>query len=55
MAALLTEHGNPLADLQGAGPQVAAAVVAHADDVRRFRSQAAFARFCGVAPIPCGT
>ena len=53
MAALLVEHDNPLADLPGAGPQVAAAVVAHAGDVRRFRSQAAFARFCGVAPIPC--
>jgi transposase len=55
MAGLLEKHGNPLADLQGAGPQVAAAVVAHAGDVRRFRSQAAFARFCGVAPIPCGS
>jgi transposase len=55
MAELLAEHGDPLADLQGAGPQVAAAVVAHAGDVRRFRSQAAFARFCGVAPIPCGS
>jgi transposase len=55
MSELLAEHGDPLADLQGAGLQVAATVVAHAGDVRRFRSQAAFARFCGVAPIPCGS
>jgi transposase len=55
MAAMPAEHPDPLADLKGAGPWVAAAVVAHAGDVRRFRSQAAFARFCGVAPIPCGS
>lgn len=55
MAELLADRGSPLGDLAGAGPQVAAAVVAHAGDVRRFRSQAAFARFCGVAPIPCGS
>jgi transposase len=55
LAALLAEHGNPVADLPGAGPRVAAALIAHAGDVRRFRSQAAFARFCGVAPIPCGS
>lgn len=55
MADLLAEHGDPLGGLPGAGPQVVAAVVAHAGDVRRFRSPAAFARFCGVAPIPCGS
>ena len=37
------------------GPQIAAAVIAHAGDVRRFRDAAAFARFCGAAPIPCGS
>lgn len=52
---LLREHGNPLADLPGAGPTVAAAVLAHSGDVRRFRSAAAYARFCGAAPIPCGS
>ena len=52
---LLAEHGNPLADLHGAGTQIAAAVIAHAGDVRRFRDAAAFARFCGAAPIPCGS
>lgn len=35
MAGLLAEHGDPLGGLPGAGPQVVAAVVAHAGDVRR--------------------
>jgi transposase len=55
IAALLEEHGNPVADLLGAGNQIAAALIAHAGDVRRFRNAAAFARFCGAAPIPCGS
>jgi transposase len=55
IAELLAQHGNPLADLHGAGTQIAAAVIAHAGDVRRFRDAAAFARFCGAAPIPCGS
>jgi transposase len=55
IAQLLREHGNPADDLHGAGPQIAAAVIAHACDVRRFRDAAAFARFCGAAPIPCGS
>ena len=37
IAALLEEHGNPVADLLGAGNQIAAALIAHAGDVRRFR------------------
>jgi transposase len=55
IAALLDEHGNPVADLLGAGNQIAAAVIAHAGDVRRFKDAAAFARYCGAAPIPCGS
>jgi transposase len=55
IAQLLAEHGNPIADLHGAGTQIAVAVIAHAGDVRRFRNGAAFARFCGAAPIPCGS
>jgi transposase len=55
LAQLLREHGNPLADLPGAGPVVAVAVIAHSGDVRRFRNAAAYARFCGAAPIPCGS
>ena len=55
IAQLLNDHGNPLADLHGAGTNLAATIIAHAGDVRRFRNAAAFARFCGAAPIPCGS
>ena len=55
IAALLDEHDNPLVDLQGAGANLTATIIAHAGDVRRFRDAAAFARFCGAAPIPCGS
>ena len=55
IAQLLAEHGNPLAELHGAGTNLAAAVIAQAGDVRRFKSAGAFARFCGAAPIPCGS
>jgi transposase len=55
IAQLLAEHGNPLDDLHGAGTNLAAAVIAQAGDVRRFKSAGAFARFCGAAPIPCGS
>ncbi len=55
LANLLYDRGNPVEDLCGAGPAVAAALIAHAGDVRRFRDKAAFARFCGVAPVPCGS
>lgn len=52
---LLAEHGNPVADVHGAGLTVASALIAHAGDPRRFRSAAAFARYSGTAPIPCGS
>lgn len=55
IAELLDQHGNPLADLHGAGTNLAATVIAQAGDVRRFRDAPAFARFCGAAPIPCGS
>lgn len=55
LTALLREHGNPVADLPGAGPVTAASLIAQSGDVRRFRSKAAYARFCGAAPIPCGS
>jgi transposase len=44
-----------MADLLGAGTLLAATLIAQAGDVRRFKSPAAFARFCGAAPIPCGS
>ena len=55
IAALLEQHGNPVEDLLGAGNQIAAALISHAGDVRRFKDAAAFARYCGAAPIPCGS
>ncbi len=55
IAELLAEHENPLADLHGAGINLAATIIAQAGDVRRFRNASAFARFCGAAPIPCGS
>ncbi len=55
IADLLAEHGNPLEDLHGVGTNLAAVIIAQAGDVRRFRDAGAFARFCGAAPIPCGS
>ena len=55
VADLLERHGNPVADLHGAGATIASALIAQAGDVRRFRSPAAFARYSGTAPIPCGS
>jgi transposase len=55
IAELLAEHDNPLEDLQGVGTNLAATIIAQAGDVRRFRDASAFARFCGTAPIPCGS
>lgn len=55
IAELLREHGHPLAEIQGVGSNLAATIIAQAGDVRRFRNAAAFARFCGAAPIPCGS
>ncbi len=52
IAELLTDHGNPLEDLKGAGTNLTATIIAQAGDVRRFRNASAFARFCGAAPIP---
>jgi transposase len=55
IADLLAEHGSPLEDIHGVGSNLAAIIVAQAGDVRRFRDAGAFARFCGAAPIPCGS
>lgn len=55
IADLLAEHNSPLQDIHGVGSNLAATIVAQAGDVRRFRDASAFARFCGAAPIPCGS
>ncbi len=52
IAQLLAEHGNPVADPHGAGTQIAAAVIARAGDLRRFRDAAAFARRCAPHQSP---
>jgi transposase len=52
---LLAQTGNPFQDLCGAGLQVAVTLIAQSGDVRRFRDRAAYARYGGVAPIPCGS
>ena len=55
IADLLAAHGSPLEQLHGVGSNLAAVIVAQAGDVRRFRNAGAFARYCGAAPIPCGS
>ena len=55
LAELVAQNGNPLEDVCGAGLQVAATLIAQSGDVRRFRDRAAYARYGGVAPIPCGS
>jgi transposase len=55
VAELLDQHGNPVEGLHGAGATIASALIAQAGDVRRFRGRAAFARYSGTAPIPCGS
>lgn len=55
LAELLAPGGNPLGDVCGAGLQVTATLIAQSGDMRRFRDRAAYARYGGVAPIPCGS
>jgi transposase len=55
LAALLAAAGHPLADLPGAGLATTVTLIAESGDVRRFRGDAAYARFGGSAPIPCGS
>jgi transposase len=55
IAQLLLDYGNPLEDLDGAGGNLTATIIAQAGDVRRFRDASVFARFCGAAPIPGGS
>jgi transposase len=55
LAALLAESGDPFVDLRGARLATAVTLIAQSGDVRRFRSDAAYARYGGSAPIPCGS
>jgi transposase len=55
IAQVLATHGNPVDDVIGGGPIVAAQLIAHAGDARRFRNAAAFAAYRGTSPIACGS
>ncbi|MGA8416300.1 MAG: transposase [Candidatus Dormiibacterota bacterium] len=48
---LLAERGSTLTQEFGIGVVSAAELVAQVGDARRFRSESAFARWCGVAPV----
>ncbi|WP_280372846.1 IS110 family transposase, partial [Nocardia abscessus] len=51
LTAAVTESRSQLTTVYGIGVVVAAKILAHTGDVRRFRSAAAFASYCGAAPI----
>ncbi|WP_207921312.1 IS110 family transposase [Micromonospora sp. KC721] len=51
LSAAVAASGTTLTDLHGIGDVTAAKILARAGAVNRFRSQAAFASYCGVAPI----
>lgn len=51
LAEAVTASSTRLTALAGIGDVVAAKILAHAGPIHRFRSPAAFASFCGVAPI----
>ena len=51
LSAAVAALGTTLTDLHGIGDVVAAKILAGAGEVSRFRSEAAFASYCGVAPI----
>ncbi len=55
LASLLAEPGDPFDDLVGASLATAVTLIGQSGDVRRFRGDAAYARYGGSAPIPCGS
>jgi transposase len=55
LAELLAAPGDPFADVRGAGLATTVTLIAQSGDVRRFRGDAAYARYGGSAPIPCGS
>jgi transposase len=52
---LLSDTAAPFDDLPGAGLATTVTLIAQSGDVRRFRNEAAYARYGGAAPIPCGS
>ena len=56
IAALVTTHAPALYGLFGVGPHAAAQLLAAAgDNPQRLRSEAAFAKLCGVCPLPASS
>ena len=56
IAALVTAHAPALYGLFGVGPHAAAQLLAAAgDNPQRLRSEAAFAKLCGVCPLPASS
>jgi transposase len=51
VSAAVATSGTTLTDLHGIGDVLAAKILARSGSVGRFRSQSAFASYCGVAPI----
>jgi transposase len=51
LSAAVTASGTTLIELHGIGDVMAGKILARTGSVSRFRSEAAFASFCGVAPI----
>jgi transposase len=52
---LLKDTPTPFDDLRGAGLATTVTLIAQSGDVRRFRNDAAYARYGGAAPILCGS
>ena len=55
LAELVLARRPELLAEQGCGPLTAAILIGHTAGNQRFRSEAAFARQCGTAPIPCSS
>jgi transposase len=51
LSAAVAASGTTLTDLHGIGDVIAAKILARCGSVSRFRSESAFASYCGVAPI----
>jgi transposase len=52
---LIEEHCPALLEQSGCGTVTAAIIIGHTAGAQRFRSDACFARHCGVAPIPASS
>jgi transposase len=51
ISAAVAESGTTLTELHGIGDLLAAKIIARTAGIHRFRSSAAFASYCGVAPL----